>query len=518
MGEYKRVHTRELLYEDGTEEYISYIDFIAYVDDLKIYKIKRKYYTTYCYKIPMNIDGKIEYRYIPTYCCEDKLLIPGDTIWVNDEGYDVIGSGKKMYRAINNNRETRKYYTNSKGELTFKIKEETTKELTFEEQFEKLSEQNKHYFKQFEKAISTGYNFDQYQKGIFKNFNFAMSSKQRLIDILSKHPNWNSDELCIEIPISLRREISYENIRNKGYELCEYISGQKPFNSTTSNIANTIFDLIEYPDFKIEDNVLKFRLDYHFERIRNTEGFGELNLNQKASRIVKQLCTLLGIECNSTFEQLFAAYSDELSIKEQDCKFILSVNPADFITMSHGNSWKSCHSTRDYGCYHAGCMSYATDNTTMIAYTIPIDSGKDYFDINKIKRQLFMLGKNQKCIMQSKMYPKNTDPILRDTFLDYVMELLGESGCEIPEGTGANTSIKTGTYTLHYPDYNYWRRLRGTADTIKVGNVSFGLQSNVKNINNASMLGASKPVYNAKYIITQNDIPQEEVAELGEAS
>ena len=163
-------------------------------------------------------------------------------------------------------------------------------------------------------------------------------------------------------------------------------------------------------------------------------------------------------------------------------------------------------------------VTYATDNTTMIAYTIPIDSEKDYFDINKIKRQLFMLGKNQKCIMQSKMYPKNTDPILRDTFLDYVMKLLGEIGCEIPEGTGADTSVITGTYTLHYPDYDYWKRLRGTADTIKVGNVAFGLQSNIKNTKHASMLGASNRIYNVKYIITQNDIPQEEITELGEAS
>lgn len=46
----------------------------------------------------------------------------------------------------------------------------------------------------------------------------------------------------------------------------------------------------------------------------------------------------------------------------------ISVELFDYLRMSHGNSWDSCHSIRDGGSWQSGTVSYALDKFTAIAY------------------------------------------------------------------------------------------------------------------------------------------------------
>ena len=48
-------------------------------------------------------------------------------------------------------------------------------------------------------------------------------------------------------------------------------------------------------------------------------------------------------------------------------KWYVSINPIDYLSMSDGNGWRSCHWIED-GCYRAGCFSYMNDKTTVIIY------------------------------------------------------------------------------------------------------------------------------------------------------
>jgi len=67
---------------------------------------------------------------------------------------------------------------------------------------------------------------------------------------------------------------------------------------------------------------------------------------------------------NVTFDRLCTM----LITKEETLNVIISTNIFDFITMSWGNSWRSCHYYVD-GDYRVGCFNLALDYTTALIFT-----------------------------------------------------------------------------------------------------------------------------------------------------
>jgi len=63
----------------------------------------------------------------------------------------------------------------------------------------------------------------------------------------------------------------------------------------------------------------------------------------------------------------YQKFCDNYTSKEVDANFYLSLNMYDFMRMSEGNSWRSCHNL-DEGEYQAGCMSYALGDFTLLYY------------------------------------------------------------------------------------------------------------------------------------------------------
>lgn len=92
---------------------------------------------------------------------------------------------------------------------------------------------------------------------------------------------------------------------------------------------------------------------------------------------------------------------------------IISVNPLDFYTMSHGNSWTSCHSIRDEGCHLAGCLTLANDETSILVYTLTdndynkaIRTNDDFYNYNKLSRWTAHISDSAIIINQG--YPHKT--------------------------------------------------------------------------------------------------------------
>ena len=116
----------------------------------------------------------------------------------------------------------------------------------------------------------------------------------------------------------------------------------------------------------------------------------------------------------------FSAYADGINpIKVKRYTFI-SVNPLDYLTMSFGNGWSSCH-TIDHnnnrsnngghtyqGCYQSGTLSYMLDGSSIVMYTTrdDIDVTRPW-EADKINRCMFHLGEEK--FVQGRTYPDGRD-------------------------------------------------------------------------------------------------------------
>lgn len=400
---------------------------------------------------PVFYDGKIYFiRSTPADIDErTRLLRNGDTIKVNNKGntiYTVIGGGKVMYRAQDpDGNVIRRNYYDKNGDLTFTVHNEEPPAINIVESAG---------FTNFLNAVKTNsrYDSEELNGGIYKNYAAAVEAKSRLRDILSKHPNWNESQQCIETTVEIANRLSANEIPNKCDELFEEICTQKIFNARTINECFNVKDCLRYTcNYTTMQGVTKLTVGTA-ARLKRLSSLRDINFEQKASRVMSAIMAAFGVERNHEIEHKFAAYADTLSLKAQRYKLVLSINPTDFITMSHGNSWRSCHSFEHDGCYHSGCLSYALDKNTMIAYIIPEDTEGDYCNARKIKRLLYMLSNDGKELMSTKMYPDNSDNGAREAFDDAVVSMFNA----LNENRFTHGGYKeVYSHGKHYPDYNY---------------------------------------------------------------
>jgi hypothetical protein len=130
------------------------------------------------------------------------------------------------------------------------------------------------------------------------------------------------------------------------------------------------------------------------------------------------LCTYLGIATHPEYNRRFAQYADAINPIVINYHVVLSVNPLDYLTMSFGNSWASCHTIdkankrgmpNSYsGMYSSGTMSYLLDGTSVVLYTVDEKYSEDeYWSQPKINRQMFHYFNNK--LIQSRLYPQSND-------------------------------------------------------------------------------------------------------------
>ena len=168
----------------------------------------------------------------------------------------------------------------------------------------------------------------------------------------------------------------------------------------------------------------------------------------------------------------FSAYADGINpIKVKRYTFI-SVNPLDYLTMSFGNGWSSCH-TIDHnnnrsnngghtyqGCYQSGTLSYMLDGSSIVMYTT-----KDDIDVtrpweaDKINRCMFHLGDEK--FVQGRTYPDGRDnkndeeavtiaSSFRNIFQRVISECWDVSNLWIIKRNNDDYTVSCGT---HYRDY-----------------------------------------------------------------
>lgn len=139
---------------------------------------------------------------------------------------------------------------------------------------------------------------------------------------------------------------------------------------------------------------------------------------EKTSRVMNRIFTYMNYTQHEDYNRQFARYADALSPMTIKRHTILSLNPLDYLTMSFGNSWSSCHTIdtenkrrmpNGYNGMHAtGTMSYMLDPSSMVFYTVDSDyDGTEFWNEPKITRQMFHYGEDK--LVQGRLYPQDND-------------------------------------------------------------------------------------------------------------
>lgn len=193
---------------------------------------------------------------------------------------------------------------------------------------------------------------------------------------------------------------------------------------------------------------------------------GSYTEGMKTSRAFNRMCAQYKIDTLPKYNRLFARYSDMVSGLKRKMKFFISLNPLDYLTMSFGNSWASCHTIdkrnernmpNDYsGAYCGGTMSYMLDGSSIITYVH--DSMPESVEDGKIYRNMFHY--NDGTLVQGRIYPQGNDGAtdlykefrkIVQNELSAMLKLSSTIWTKRAGGCNNNTS----SYGSHYRDYYY---------------------------------------------------------------
>lgn len=185
----------------------------------------------------------------------------------------------------------------------------------------------------------------------------------------------------------------------------------------------------------------------------------------KTSRAFNRVCGFYGIDKLPKYNKLFAKYADMVSGLKRKLKFFISVNPIDYLTMSFGVNWASCHTIDKgnrrgignaySGMYCGGTVSYMLDSTSIITFVH--DHVPTNWEDGKIYRCMFHYGKN--ILVQGRVYPQGNDgrTDLYKVFLNYMQDelapIIGLTDTVWRKKEDGDVGSNVDSYGCHYRDY-----------------------------------------------------------------
>ena len=249
------------------------------------------------------------------------------------------------------------------------------------------------------------------------------------------------------------------------------------------NNGNTVDSSLSYNEFL--NIISQFRYvcsttldDAHVTRIKNAAPSKSLKVakGMKTSRAFNYVCNLYSVDSAEKYNKIFAYYADMMSGLKRKLQYVISVNPYDYLAMSLGNSWSSCHNIKTHGGWCGGTLSYMLDGTSIVTFCV--DTAEDVQTGPKIYRNMFHYGEN--ILMQSRVYPQgndgNTDlyKVFRELMHEEMTTMLdiSENKWNVYAGPqyckSATTSIGS-----HYKDYHSNRACNISVPLAKIDTVEF---------------------------------------------
>lgn len=259
-----------------------------------------------------------------------------------------------------------------------------------------------------------------------------------------------------------KQKISIDDLENE--ELTSALSVRSDALATFTNDGYTIASTEEYSRFTSAIDIFKYitsstilERGEHLAEYKITNGM-------KTSRAFNKVCHHFKADKAPMYNKEFAKYADMVSGLKRKIKFFISVNPLDYLTMSFGVNWASCHTIDKYnrrnmpnnysGAYCGGTMSYMLDSTSVITYVH--NEMPENYETGKVYRNMFHLG-GDGVLLQGRVYPQGNDGCT-DLYKEFRFIMQKELTKML--GLDKNKWIKRGSVNrvesigVHYRDYN----------------------------------------------------------------
>lgn len=252
------------------------------------------------------------------------------------------------------------------------------------------------------------------------------TNKATLIEAFKKHPNYKEGKFMIAFDYNYERKLDPTEAKN----FVDWFCCRDRLMELRELLPEEMIKLADSEEARIPCHIYNFfkcDLQYMVERTISEEMANHINgvfpdahahTGQKTSRVINKICKLCHIDKLTDYNRMFARYADSLTPLAITRHTVLSINPLDYLTMSFGNSWASCHTIdkknkrnmpNDYsGCYSSGTVSYMLDGSSMVFYTVDGEyNGDELWSEPKITRQMFHWGEDK--LVQARLYPQAND-------------------------------------------------------------------------------------------------------------
>ena len=307
----------------------------------------------------------------------------------------------------------------------------------------------------------------------YEDLNSKKRELEYAIDVVGrkhiKHiPLLINGEPAIYVLKEMLKEISkeYEDMQNNTMD----IWGLRVENEKAIKFKEALRALreCEVADSNITTKELADKVNGHIPEIKAVEG-------QKLSRIIQKICKTVDLDKvvkinnyetytrDDGYNREYAMLCNEINPVYYKRITVISLNPIDYWSMSHGKNWHSCHyvGNGDDGCYSSGTESYMLDDCSVIYYVIDEKyDGEDYCLQKKINRCVFCIGENGNAILECRVYPDDRDggdASLSRQFRDVMSLVVSQiynvnNYWNIKKGSSACKEV-TEDFGTHYRDY-----------------------------------------------------------------
>lgn len=289
---------------------------------------------------------------------------------------------------------------------------------------------------------------------------------------------------------------------SKAYIKAEY--------ETKKNVRICLRELIDHPTQFLSEEMATY-INNYFEKFGSKEG-------QKTSRVVNKLCKMIGLDkityrdlsnwClefvssaedfdKNAYNVKFAKFADACNPFQVTKHILISLNPVDYLSMSWGDNWGSCHdidkedkhnrNCSSYsGCYSSGTESYMLDGSSVVMFI----EGADAIQLaeerkepvpRKEMRQMFHITDEK--FIQGRLYPydqtdrgQNAEPEEYIQYREIMQSVLAELW-DVPNlWTNKRGNVACGNETqsdgTHYRDYTHY-------DNVNVSFLKNGTQDKI---------------------------------------
>ena len=322
-------------------------------------------------------------------------------------------------------------------------------------------------------------------EGVKANAHLWVENKYSLIQSLRKSKYWDEKMLRLSIPVD------YSYMKSEGERMSAYqtlLDTIGYFSDREDQIdLNTVIDLLkkssygtlslDYPKPLFQNETAES--EEELALIKEPLGYTRVQKGMKYSRLFKKLIESFSptIMALGDIERRYTEWTESLALQKRNYRFLLSVNPADYLLMSYGNSWTSCHIIAPHisrsdgthgGCYKAGCLSYMVDKMTTISFVVPEKTTDEEITLKpKIARRVVFINNNELSYFASRIYPYAENEVYRKMFKETTETLLtdvfkGEVTESLGYGWRTASAYVVQEDDLHYPDYD---RFSSTGDS-----------------------------------------------------